>query len=277
MVGSGPARAEGVALVNALPKAGTHLLIRVMELMPGMTRVRLQISGLTRWKFAGREGEPVLDVGVAWPNVVSRRRVTRALALLPPGTFATAHVPHTVDFADVLRDLGLRMVLMIRDPRDVAVSGAEYLGTQRNHALHPHFAPLSRRGRILDSIVGVPGDGAGPGLRNIAERVGSVMRWESEPFVHVARFEDLVGPAGGGDRDRQLQEIRAVAQHLGIDCSDEEIAAVAGGVFGGTNTFRSGQIGGWRRHLDDHHVEAAKPLLDDLLIRLGYEADADWR
>lgn len=117
------------ALVNALPKAGTHLLIRLMELLPGMSRVRLQTSWLTRWRFAARDDEPVLDVGVAWPDVVSRRRVARALALLPAGSFATAHVPHTVDFADVLRDLDLRMVLMIRDPRDVAVSSAEYLST----------------------------------------------------------------------------------------------------------------------------------------------------
>ncbi|MDQ3708501.1 MAG: sulfotransferase domain-containing protein [Actinomycetota bacterium] len=247
-----------------------------MELLPGMSRVRLQISGLTRWRFAARDDEPVLDVGVAWPDVVSRRRVARALALLPAGSFATAHVPHTVDFADVLRDLDLRMVLMIRDPRDVAVSSAEYLSMQRNHALHPHFAGRSRRDRILDSIVGVAPDGPGSGLRNIAQRVESVVRWESEPFVHVTRFEDLVGPGGGGDRGRQLREIRGIAGHLGINCSDSEVATIAGGVFGGTDTFRSGQIGAWRRHLDDQHVEVAKPLLDQLLVRLGYESGSDW-
>jgi hypothetical protein len=42
------------------------------------------------------------------------------------------------------------------------------------------------------------------------------------------------------------------------------------------NHYRSGVAGDWRRYFGPEHVEAFKELHNDLLIRLGYEATADW-
>ena len=39
---------------------------------------------------------------------------------------------------------------------------------------------------------------------------------------------------------------------------------------------RSGKSGQWRRYFDDAHVERFKELTGDLVVRLGYESEPDW-
>jgi len=103
-----------------------------------------------------------------------------------------------------------------------------------------------------------------------------MIEWQNEDFVHLTRFEDLVGPLGGGSRKRQLDAIQKIALHLHNPCSTRQATRIAERVFGGTGTFRKGQIGGWRERFDESHLLAAKPLLGDALIRLNYEVNLDW-
>jgi hypothetical protein len=45
----------------------------------------------------------------------------------------------------------------------------------------------------------------------------------------------------------------------------------------GSLTFRKGQSGDWRNHLMDAHKRAFKETgAGELLIKLGYERDANW-
>lgn len=262
-------------LANSLPKAGTHLLVRVLEEMSNIRQVRFQPSGFHYDKFRPKGTEPRLELGVAWPLPVSRRRVARALRRLPGGTFVTAHVPHTRDMASLMRDLSTKMVLIVRDPRDVAVSSGEYWAREDGHPLAPHFQALSPPERLRASLLGVAPTPERQGLRDIGQRLGSVIDWQDEEFVHVTRFEDLVGPLGGGSRERQLDAIQKIGLHVHNQCSASQAERIAERVFGGT-AFRKGQIGGWRERFDESHLLAAKPLLGDALIRLNYEVNLDW-
>ncbi|HEY1427264.1 MAG TPA: hypothetical protein VGF50_11375, partial [Caulobacteraceae bacterium] len=40
--------------------------------------------------------------------------------------------------------------------------------------------------------------------------------------------------------------------------------------------YRKGLAGDWRNHFADRHVEHFKARYNDLLIKTGYEASADW-
>jgi hypothetical protein len=103
-----------------------------------------------------------------------------------------------------------------------------------------------------------------------------VLRWASEPFACRVTFEKLVGPQGGGSRAAQIDELRRLADHLGFRFSPDTLERIADQVFGGTNTFRKGVIGGWRDHFTPAHKAAFKDLAGPLLIELGYETDNDW-
>src|SRR5690606_22864210 len=113
--------------LNALPKSGTHLLITAVERLPDVHRVRLQISRMNADVLAARPGEPSIPGGVAAPLPLSPVRVRRWLRMVPGGAFATAHMPWSERFAEILDEFGMRTLLMFRDPRDIAVSAGAYI------------------------------------------------------------------------------------------------------------------------------------------------------
>jgi hypothetical protein len=47
-------------------------------------------------------------------------------------------------------------------------------------------------------------------------------------------------------------------------------------IFGVSNTFRKGQIGGWREEFSEEHARSAREIAGPLLVELGYEADPEW-
>lgn len=265
-------------LLNSLPKSGTNLLLKLLVGLPGMRYVRAITPLHPSRRFVPHSQEDVLTVGVDWPRALSADAVRRVLSRLPAGAVAATHIPYSERAAQVVEQSDMRMLIIIRDPRDVAISSANYLATRDDHFLHEHFRALSPDQRILTSILGVSeaqSRGAGE-LRDIRQRLDMILRWRSEPRVHVVRFEDLVGQRGGGTRQAQYEAIAAIAQHLGVELEHDEIAQLGGQLFGGTHTFRAGQAGTWRSAFKDAHLSAAEPLLADRLVELGYERDATW-
>ena len=56
----------------------------------------------------------------------------RTSSYLLPGWFAVWHVPYSDGVAVVLSEMGMKSTLMLRDPRDVVLSLAQYLGDNAN-------------------------------------------------------------------------------------------------------------------------------------------------
>lgn len=278
-------------LINSLPKSGTHLLKKAVGLLPGMHPVDFHLgperfNPTTHGGAGGWPGEyspTMIPLGVGRPRLVPRDEVYRALKQhVTPGSYATAHVPFSPGLALLLKELKISMVTIIRDPRDVAVSHAMYITSLPSDnpmvggSLYVYYQSLSEEERLMTSIVGVRKEPDGPVLQGIRDRLESVLRWGSQPFNYTTTFERLVGPHGGGSREQQVHEIRAICRHLGIDYSDREIEAVADQLFGGTGTFRRGVIGGWKAHFTEEHTQVCKKLIGRLLIDLGYEQDDNW-
>jgi hypothetical protein len=90
------------------------------------------------------------------------------------------------------------------------------------------------------------------------------------------RFEDLVGPQGGGSRDAQIDMLRRLARHLGASVGDEDLTRIADNLFGGTFTFRKGEIGSWRQNLSADHQLQFKRIAGNVLVEMGYERSLDW-
>jgi len=261
-------------ILNSIPKSGTHLAIKLLSGLPGVTRVRFQVSSMTAGLFAAGSSNETVEVGVAAPKLVSLEKVRRHLRQVPAGAFVTAHVPYSLQLANTLGDLGYRMVLLVRDPRDIAVSSAAYLPTRARHALRDTFAGMDHVQQLMAAIEGIVSGEAE--LKDLRTRVASTYAWRADPNTTTIRFEDLVGPAGGGELARQQGAIAQVADHLGVDLAEDDVKRLAAGLFGGTETFRSGQIGSWHASFDASHLEVAGPLVGDLVRELGYERDDAW-
>jgi hypothetical protein len=242
---------------NSIPKAGTNLLNRLLNLMPCI---------VPRWTYH-------LDLAVGG--------FFEQLETVRKGQVVTAHAPWTRELADALRARDFKVLLMVRDLRDIALSSAHYVThMDRSHRLHEYFKQLgSDDERLMASIRGIEARDLPDGQRSKSwgEHAAGYLPWLDEEDCLLIHFEDLIGQSGGGTRQCQVDTVNAVARHLGLDLSRAETERISRDVFfRGSRTFRKGRIGSWREAYGAEHIRSFKETAGDALIRLGYEEDENW-
>jgi len=257
------ARFDGpVVFANSVPKSGTNLLTHCLSQFP-MLRPSFEHVSMN----ANRR--PGID------------EFERKIGATGPGQYTSGHSFYSDERASILEAADVRSVLIVRDPRDVVTSHFHYV-TEKNttHRLTDHYQSLDDdHERLMASIRGV--DGAytrdGDPLESIGEWMDRFLGWHDTAYTQVVRFEDLIGPKGGGDRERQRETVRMIADHLGVDLTPDTVDEVARNTFSAdSKTFRKGLIGDWQNHFTDEHVAAFKEETGDWLVELGYEPDGDW-
>ncbi len=243
-------------VANSVPKAGSHLLARTLELL-GLIYNRQHVN-----------------------DFHPRSRTVRQLNGIRPGEFLTAHLSYAPEWQTLLNGRGARMVVIIRDPRDIVVSHYHYVTyMDKSHRLRPYYLQMQDDDeRLMASITGFePPDGNPRGrLLDINTRFRAIWQWRAYG-AHVVRFEDLVGPHGGGDEVRQMQALEGICKHLDITLSPREMEDVARRLFYRRSaTFRKGVIGDWRQRFTEEHKRVFKSVAGVLLVELGYERDENW-
>ena len=244
-------------VVASVPKAGTHLLMRVLQLFP-----------LLR------------SAGMAFGEPDEKPEMLQRIARLGRGQFITTHYPLN-DIQDIVDERGLRGVFLIRDPRDTCVSWYHYFLNETNHWCHDYFNHVlqDQASRLMAAITGLEGEPENdrPGLNSIDQHFRNLLDYLHDPRFLKVRFEDVVGSAGGGDDRRQREVISSLADHLGLKLRRRDVSHVMAHAFDrGAPTFRKGQIGSWRQEMLPEHKVAFKEIAGSLLVDLGYEASTDW-
>ncbi len=103
-----------------------------------------------------------------------------------------------------------------------------------------------------------------------------------DPRVVVCRFEDLVGPLGGGTLEQQYEQILAITNAFNIELSQDKLNFLAENVYASAITsdfntvFRRGQIGSWKESFTEENKKICKETMGKALIQLGYEKDYEW-
>lgn len=238
-------RSAPKVLSVSLPKAGTHLLERALCLHPLLYRKIL---------------------ATVWPEALPRwGSLAGLVGRLSPGQIALAHLPFEPSFPDELGDT--RAVFLIRDPRDVVLSEAHYAASRPNHPYHAAYAgctTLAERVRVA-----IDGDPRVE-FRSIAERLDRYGGW-LHGSAFVVRFEDLVGPQGGGSAERQQEAVQGLYAHLGVEADERLVADVCSRLFSGDSpTFRRGAVGQWRTELDEEIVRHFREVVGSRLEDYGY-------
>jgi len=249
-------------LCNSWPKAGTHLLLELAR----------QVVGEGAWyrerAIKGYRG----DLGRLLLQVDDRvRRHGQSVAI-------KGHYPWSVELERELLARGFKLLLMIRDPRDVLCSTLRWLRDLRPdwEASRVLQALPSEAMQLAAVIEGLPKHlepFAASEVRwelPLPQRYASITPWTRSASCCVVRYEALSGNLG---HTVQLREVRRTLEFLGLG---ESIAAsrVAANLRNPqAATFHSGRSGTWRDHFLPSHCRMFVDLGGEVLVeRFGYEA-----
>ncbi len=239
---------------SSIRQSGTHLLQKCIELLTG--RQEYWIHGLDGIWHHNRHDY--------------NAQIIRTRPSLLKGTtknFVGAHMPFSQKFSSYLGSLGYKKLFIYRDPRDQVVSRTfailkrpdEFPREAKKNTSPAYFGLL-----LMEIINQVP------------HRYGRYMPWKDDPTCCAIKFEDLIGPDGGGSQQAQVKAIRKIAKHIGVRLTPKILETCKKNIFGGTFTFRKGQIGSWKKYLGSKHKEVFKKVAGKLLIDLGYETNYAW-
>lgn len=252
-----------------VPKSGSHLAIKALHLFTG---------GVSVWhtRFPSRFYIPS-EEGFLYTH----------FCLSPGLEDDYAHLPQ------------LKKIILIRDLRDVSISivnqirKAPWPGMTREQ--REAFLQLDFDEQLLfvinydydvEEVAPFAPNSLQVSLAKVAQQSQAFFE---NPEILTCRYENLVGPEGGGSEEAQIEELRKIALFLGLDFSDEQLRGISSQLYGNTydpfgkpgfmnfgTTFRHGQIGGWKSLYKKEHKEAFKHKLGNSLIALGYAQDASW-
>ena len=240
----------------SIPKSGTHLIRKCLEKMTG-------------------RGLMIGHIGASDFTTIDKDR----LVSTSNKYFFGIHPLPTKHHINLLKKHNFKAIFIYRDPRDLVISMAYYIKANNWPAGKLPVEDLIMKLITNYSIV------YGPEawqcskwlhLKGIDDFYHHYLPWANQPFVYVTTFEKLVGSKGGGSANAQLQEINNIASHIGISLTEQDIEKITNNMFGDSPTFRSGQIGAWKKGFTTTHKTQFKKKAGQLLIDLGYESDFNW-
>ena len=242
-------------MVIGQPKSGTNWVTRMLTDVPGYQRWTPRNISLT-----------CHDV--------------RRCDFIPPAagyTVTKLHTEATEENAAVVREAGRPVVIVQRDPRDLAVSWAYYVGLPgRDRVANPDALPMDIPERISLYID-----------RVLPRIIGWPIRWRErlpdELRIEV-RYESLKAD-DAGVMIGVFERLALLGLH-GVDesfvrgiCNRRSFSKETGRKPGEADAGqfnRKGIVGDWRNHFSDEQVEAFKRVAGAALIEQGYETDLDW-
>lgn len=262
---------------NSLPKSGTHLLSKALEGLPGINHSG---SHLERKKIA-----EFVDPEVDYPTVGREdihipddlKAIERLLKTIKTGEYLTSHMVFNPPMHELLIKMNFKTLLLLRDPRDVVLSWANFIAKEESHLLYPFFKNKSLDYRITSGIRGIEKEITGTRRQPpIEELIRRHSKWKTDGDAFLVKFEDLIGEKGGGSKRKQRKVIKGLVKFLEMKCEKSLIVNVCDNLFGGTYTFNKGVIGRWQETYTEEHKKIFKEKAGHLLIELGYEKNSRW-
>ena len=219
-------------LINSFPKSGTHLAMQMAEALAQR-----------------REPTPWVDcfgLGSWGTRFEDLEATVRQIRSQPDGTWMIGHVGYRPEIAAALQEMGIAMIFVYRDLRDVAVSQAHHIESpdDENHR-HPGKDLYMSLGSFRDRLRAViEGLDHYPG---IFERWALFAPWLEQSWILPLRYEEMIDEPDATAR----RFVNYVINHNGgtVSWSEYErsvLAVLQGLQERGGPTFREGKVGRWR-------------------------------
>jgi len=246
---------EQKIIVASIPKSGTFLLANC-------------VAHLTHKSWLVNYNTPSPE----HPGHLFQVQPMESFSNLPDNHFFVTHITYNNDYKNMIERDDYTVLFIYRDPRDQIISFMYWV--YRYPERWPALQDLNREQLIMYLIKsGKITYGLDIGIKGF---YNFYLPWLKHPNFCAVKFEDLVGPQGGGDTELQRETIFAIARHLDIPITLKQVEETALKTFGGPGTFREGKIGAWKTHFTQEHKEAFKAIAGQMLIDLGYEQDLNW-
>ena len=258
-------------LTTAIPKSGTHLIMEALR----------NISEIKRRPLLLKPRVPVTDY----------RAPLEKLAL---NRYAYGHLGVNEETVRLVKDFGLSVLVMLRDPRDLVVSHVDHAFRLKPSILREFYGSLEDdHARLKAAIAGVPPDRY-PRIERVAAMggyemltgyadIGKVCRgylaWGEVPGirVHFVHYRDLIGERGGGTRERQFEATKKIIEFLKLDYSDAKVSSVCDRTYSTKSvTFNKGGQNRWKSVFTPELKDLFKKFAARELIEMGYEKDNNW-
>jgi len=268
-----------------MPKTGTHLMRPFLEYLTDRDSISYWSKEIDCPK-AYLYDKNMLNLLLLIPNVLQMYWLHQPIPkqcflsvldnLQNEDDFLVTHAPFSAELESVLKERGVVVFFLIRDPRDWVVSvikhppvsGLDIYGSPLGNE---HFLSLDFN-RKIDFVI----DGT-PNFYSALEVFNKFIAWRESPICCTIRFEALLGPKGGTYSEKeQRDELRKIAAALHLDDSDEELLEAFNASFGKGTIFSKGKAGAWKEFFTEEHKAHFKEMLGDVLIDLGYEKDYNW-
>lgn len=239
-----------------IPKSGTHLTVKLLNMMTNRSPNSLnsERQNMTHEKFE---------------ICISNCKKSNQFAY--NHTAPNAFNPYFLEFTEMHPEY-VRL-LQIRDLRDLIVS---YVYHNNSTVIIEEMGGDYSFDEKLTHILRLDNS---PWAKSIELNIQMAIEWLNIPDVVILRFENLIGPKGGGKANIQKETIQKLAYCLGIQLSEETSNNIKDNLFGNTMgpnlsaTFREGQIGSWQKHFTEEHLELFKQNWGHYQHQLGYPVD----
>lgn len=251
-------------LAISMPKAGTHLLGRTLDLFPKMMFSGLHLSEEDIFERNGLDTTAVLN---------NMDHLNDTLGRCLDGQYMTGHFPYNSSLYTKIKEHGFTILIIIRDPRDVAVSYVNYVCREPRHFHHKYYTQgLNTFTERLDATLhGFEKNSfATRGLVSLQRQMTDYQPWLQSPEP-VFRFEDLIGKSGNGSQEDQNEAVRRIAELVARPLTNDQIKSIAGRAFSkNARTFHKGSAGGGATSYTAEQLDYCAETLDTLIASFGY-------
>lgn len=250
-------------VVTSIPKAGTHMLSRVMRLLRFRLPFEIGLMQYYGWP-ENTEGQNALD------DIVS------AIHRIKPRQYLFSHlIPHPA-IVNATQQTKTPVLFIYRDPRALIWSHINHVFRLQASKYHAYYTQTMKTPEaciplVIEGAAAHDADFPHFWLPDIRSYYDSFMAWTQYEHVLAIRFEDLVGEQGGGDANSQRHSVERTLQHIEYPYTPAILENIIQNLYSAESaTFHKGKIDAWRDHFTDDHIRLFNDVSGNLLHELGY-------
>lgn len=194
--------------------------------------------------------------------------------------YVSPHSPCTKKNYEKFEQNKYKILLNIRDPRDRLISYAyTYHKVKNLKPVQSSIVDVSLRliteyGTINCNYFHHYPKSFYKEISNFGDHYCYYIPWFNYPDLLVVRFENLIGPKGGGSLEAQYAEIRKIANFIGIPVTEQKIKYASDNLWGGTQSFRHPKIGLWKNYFTEKHYQKFNDIgMQEIGKSLGYSIE----
>ena len=218
-------------------------------------------SGFVRLCFGNVESFDHYDpqqhvlVGVNYPGIAHSAQLQPRFQELQHGQYGAGHMLYSEAAQKMFEDIRLKIIVIVRKPRDWAYSNARIKVEVKQSDLQEE---------LMATVFGQY-DVMGRGTLSLLDRYQRLSGWKNYHQMLTIKFENLLGVQGGGTDISQEREIQKICRFVGLKLNSKQVDHIKENIFGGTGKFRFGQINKWQEvgsFFDD-------PVIESIMSKAG--------